>query len=131
MLKAGIVEPSDRHLGLFCGESALMRFCVGYWPLNKVTKKDSYPLPRIHESINLVVVPEEVLAGPAVPESKLKLPSVPTEDYGSSVFNFGLCNTLSTEKSQTGSQGYWHTGGENKLHQIGPSSLTRPSLKAS
>ena len=31
-----------------------MRFCVYYRPLNSVTRKDSYPLPRIDESLDLV-----------------------------------------------------------------------------
>ena len=31
-----------------------MRFCVDYRPLNSVTRKDSYPLPRIDESLDLV-----------------------------------------------------------------------------
>lgn len=34
--------------------NARMRFCVNYRPLNKVTRKDNYPLPRIDESLDLV-----------------------------------------------------------------------------
>lgn len=59
MLKAGIVEPSDSPWASSVvtvpkKNSVLMRFCVDYWPLNKATKKDSYPFPRIDESLNLV-----------------------------------------------------------------------------
>ena len=28
-----------------------IRFCVDYWKLNKLTKKDAYPLPLIAETI--------------------------------------------------------------------------------
>ena len=31
-----------------------MRLCVDYRPLNNVTRKDSYPLPKIDESLDLV-----------------------------------------------------------------------------
>lgn len=34
--------------------SSKMRFCVDYRPLNSVTKKNSYPLPRIDKSLDLV-----------------------------------------------------------------------------
>lgn len=35
-------------------KSSKMRFCVDYSPRNSVTKKDSYPLPRIDELLDLV-----------------------------------------------------------------------------
>ncbi|KAL7883614.1 hypothetical protein SRHO_G00012720 [Serrasalmus rhombeus] len=51
MLRAGIIEPSDM---VNKKKSQKIRFCVDYRPLNSVTKKDSYPLPRIDESLDLV-----------------------------------------------------------------------------
>lgn len=59
MLKAGIIEPSDSPWAsgvvmVNKKKSPKMRFCVDYRPLNSVTKKDSYPLPRIDESLDLV-----------------------------------------------------------------------------
>ncbi|KAI3375969.1 hypothetical protein L3Q82_016500 [Scortum barcoo] len=59
MLKAGIIEPSDSPWAsgvvmVNKKKSTKMRFCVDCRPLNSVTKKDSYPLPRIDESLDLV-----------------------------------------------------------------------------
>lgn len=59
MLEAGIIEPSDSPWAsgvvmVNKKKSPKMRFCVDYRPLNSVTKKDSYPLPRIDESLDLV-----------------------------------------------------------------------------
>ncbi|KAI3360380.1 hypothetical protein L3Q82_002248 [Scortum barcoo] len=56
MLKAGIIEPSGiiELTMVNKKKSTKMRFCVDYRPLNSVTKKDSYPLPRIDESLDLV-----------------------------------------------------------------------------
>lgn len=59
MLRAGIIEPSDSPWAsgvvmVNKKRSTKMRFCVDYRPLNSVTKKDSYPLPRIDESLDLV-----------------------------------------------------------------------------
>ncbi|KAJ0050423.1 hypothetical protein NL108_003631 [Boleophthalmus pectinirostris] len=59
MLRAGIIEPSDSPWAsgvvmVNKKNSPRMRFCVDYRPLNSVTKKDSYPLPRIDESLDLV-----------------------------------------------------------------------------
>ncbi|TKS65717.1 Retrovirus-related Pol polyprotein [Collichthys lucidus] len=59
MLNTGIIEPSDSPwasgiVKVNKKRSPKMRFCVDYRPLNSVTKKDSYPLPRIDESLDLV-----------------------------------------------------------------------------
>ena len=44
---SGVVTVSKKR-------STRMRFCLDYRPLNSVTRKDSYPLPRIDESLDLV-----------------------------------------------------------------------------
>ncbi|RVE62229.1 hypothetical protein OJAV_G00155100 [Oryzias javanicus] len=59
MLRGGIIEPSDSPWAsgvvmVKKKKGPKMRFCVDYRPLNGVTKKDSYPLPRIDESLDLV-----------------------------------------------------------------------------
>lgn len=59
MLTAGIIEPSESPWAsgvvmVNKKKSQRMRFCADYRPLNSVTKKDSYPLPRIDESLDLV-----------------------------------------------------------------------------
>ncbi|KAI4904404.1 hypothetical protein NFI96_007328 [Prochilodus magdalenae] len=59
MLRTGVIEPSDSPWAsgvvmVNKKKSPKMRFCVDYRPLNSVTKKDSYPLPRIDESLDLV-----------------------------------------------------------------------------
>ena len=59
MLEAGIIEPSDSPWAsgvvmVNKKKSPKMRFCVDYRPLNSVTRKDSYPLPRIDECLDLV-----------------------------------------------------------------------------
>ncbi|CAL9687324.1 unnamed protein product [Knipowitschia caucasica] len=59
MLAAGIIEPSDSPWAsgvvmVNKKNNQKMRFCVDYRPLNSITKKDSYPLPRIDESLDMV-----------------------------------------------------------------------------
>lgn len=58
MQRAGIIEPSESPwaAAVVMVAKALenWRFCVDYRPLNEVTKKDAYPLPRIDEAMDVV-----------------------------------------------------------------------------
>jgi hypothetical protein len=80
-----------------------LRFCVDYRRLNEVTRKDSYPIPRIEVSLDLVWgvllvlltrPPQWLLAGatPQRPEPKLHSPL--TKDTGSSRSCASACAAL-------------------------------------
>ncbi|KAE9017717.1 hypothetical protein PR003_g13742 [Phytophthora rubi] len=55
MLEAGVIEDGIGAWGfpvvLVRKKDRKVRFCVDYRALNKVTKKDVYPLPRIDETL--------------------------------------------------------------------------------
>lgn len=58
MLRADFIEPSDSPWSapvvMVPKKGGKLRFCVDYRGLNSVTTKDSYPLPRIDESLDHV-----------------------------------------------------------------------------
>ena len=60
MQNAGVIEPSlspwASPIVLVRKKDGTTRFCVDYRKLNQATKKDSYPLPRIDDTL-------ETLAG--------------------------------------------------------------------
>ncbi|CAI5687756.1 unnamed protein product [Oreochromis niloticus] len=111
MMKVGIIEPSDSPWASAVvmvpkKNSPRMHFCMDYRPLNKVTKKDSYPLPRIDESLNLVVGSSwfstlDLRSGywqvPLSPESRPKTAFCTNRGlWEFKVLSFGLCNTPAT-----------------------------------
>ena len=55
MLRKGVIEPCDgpwaSPIVLVTKKSGDTRFCVDFRQLNKLTKKDAYPLPRIEDNL--------------------------------------------------------------------------------
>ena len=58
MLNAGVIEPPGSPwmspVVLVKKKDGTTRFCVDYRQLNNVTLKDSYPLPRIEDTLDAI-----------------------------------------------------------------------------
>ena len=56
MLNVGVIKPSNlawsNAVVLVREKDAGLRFCIDFRCLNSHTKKDAFPLPRIHDAIN-------------------------------------------------------------------------------
>ena len=56
MLAARVIRPSDSewafHPVFVTKADGTLRFCVNYKPLNAITRKDSYPIPRMEDAID-------------------------------------------------------------------------------
>ncbi|KAL7841975.1 hypothetical protein SRHO_G00236640 [Serrasalmus rhombeus] len=111
MLRAGIIELSESPWAsgvvmVNKKKSQKMRFCVDYRPLNSVTKKGSYPLPRIDESLDLVSGSSwfsslDLRSGywqvPLSPDAKPKTAFCTGRGlWHFRVLGFGLCNAPAT-----------------------------------
>ena len=59
MLEAGAIRPSNspwyNAIILVCKKDGVLCFCIDFRKLNAQTKKDSYPLPCIQETLNSLV----------------------------------------------------------------------------
>jgi hypothetical protein len=54
ILDQGVVTPPWASLVVFVTKKdGSTRFCVDYWRLNAVTKRDVYPQPHIDDSLDL------------------------------------------------------------------------------
>jgi len=110
MLQADLIEPSDSPWAaavvMVPKKVAGWRLCSDYRPVNGVTKKDSYPLPRIDESLDLVSGSSwfsslDLRSGyyqvPLAPEARPKTAFCTGRGlWQFKVLCFGLCNAPAT-----------------------------------
>jgi len=110
MQQQGVVEPScspwASPIVLVRKKDGSLRFCVDYRKLNKITKKDSYPLPRVDDLLDSLADAQwfstldlrsgywQVEVDPADREKTAF--STPYGLYQFRVMPFGLCNAPST-----------------------------------
>ncbi|KRY17737.1 Retrovirus-related Pol polyprotein from transposon 17.6 [Trichinella patagoniensis] len=110
MINKDIIEPSTSPwtapVVLVKKKDGNVRFCVDFRKLNLVTKKDSYPLPRIDETIDTLAAAEwlstlDLTSGywqvPVAKEDREKTAfCTPKGLYQFKVMPFGLCNAPAT-----------------------------------
>eukprot|EP00063_Salmo_salar_P017377 XP_013992212.1 PREDICTED: uncharacterized protein LOC106567459 [Salmo salar] len=107
---ADFIEPSDSPWAapvvMVPKKEGKLRFCADYRRLNEVTRKDSYPIPRIDESLDLVRGSSwfsslDLCSGywqvPLSPEARAKTAfSTNRGHWQFKVLYFGLCNAPAT-----------------------------------
>ena len=111
MLDQGVIQPSSSPFSspvvLVKKKDGTYRFCVDFRKLNSITKKDTYPLPRIDDTLDRLAGAKffstmDMNAGywqvPLAPEDQEKTAFVTYEGglFEFKVLPFGLCNAPAT-----------------------------------
>jgi hypothetical protein len=111
LFEVGFIRPVETTEWVFSvvltlKKNGKLRVCVNYKPLNKVTKKDRYPLPFCEEILEEIEGHEMYTFGDGykgyhqvkiIPEDQLKTTfTTPWGTFCYIVMPFGLCNALGT-----------------------------------